>query len=1042
MSMIHSFFWLKYIFYAMQFGGLSKIRTINMIQCFDWEEMTTTAQQDIHEFLRLLIDKLGQFVDGTEFKERLTQLFVGQLESTITCSEVNFEKKRSETFWDLQLPIEDDDEIFGAFRTYLQPTKIPDYEHESGKVEAIQEYKFTSLPAILHVQLRRFNFNPMTKTTSKNNKRFQFYPQLDLSIYCEDAIYTLHSILVHSGRNTSGHYMAYVCPKADGKWLKFNDETVTKCSLQDAVEGNFGNDDASTKNAYILVYIKKSCIPNILRDIILDDVISLDLIKAEMSKQKMDTLFKEKYIEVTVHTAEKLQMSDNLKCGKLLMEQRFGMTFTIAKNKSFGDLLLLLRSGFGLSDTKIGLWFITSKKYCIRSFDIQARLNQIISSVVKKNSLNLFMELLSFEEPNANIFDMQKHALIFIKEYDPSTESLTFVGHRYFELEQTVDDLRAFIRETIYYEGNDEDMAIIVETGFDENYRQNVLVDPKQLIQKFATKNVDTFSAFVTIEVLNSNRKPKYLSAFSNLQSPVDLSPVNQIRKQIVTDLDNGIIITVNHGECELFSEEFDIRTNLDGIIEHICNILSITCDCVQLLDEQNNIIEKDFLGETIQNFTKGRFNKLMRTRNQKQTGLVFSCIVIEHRENPPSDKTDLEFNTSSFAERMECESQSDSIQLIGCADAQKRFTPVPFMVKLENLHDSSDSMTLDCERGETLQSILDRFSNKVDRKLSELVFSKKDSELFEKSAYKCAIEQLAECDDADHVEIFYEVKDDRSWKRAPNKKSSPDPIVVSITGDRDTVKEHRIQFEDRLTGNCEIDLEFSARARLSAAIEQIVQVMELNRSNTHFFNSKGERIDEDMMNTTVAKFLAKNSPKIAYKLANSQEIQLQCVRPNGTKADEQRFQIDENTTVGQLCEKNCPNGLLQKVTKITNGHIVGILPAETKAVDLSSDGHEYRINQFFHGIALGKDRLLVSVSFLGNNRRKRLPILVEVSNGETFLALGLRLMQILLVNMHNKPKFEFNVDPKWTHTPENETILVAPSDLNDIPLVCVLNDI
>ncbi|XP_055301316.1 ubiquitin carboxyl-terminal hydrolase 7-like [Sitodiplosis mosellana] len=171
------------------------------------------------------------------------------------------------------------------------------YEHESGKVEAIQEYKLTSLPAILHVQLRRFNLNPTTKETSKNNKHFRFYPSLDLTNFCKDAIYTLHSILVHSGTNTSGHYMAYVCPKADGKWLKVNDETVTKCSLKDAVEENFGNDNANTTNAYFLVYIKESCIPNILRDIAVDEVVSLDLIKAEMSKQELE----KKDIQVVVN---------------------------------------------------------------------------------------------------------------------------------------------------------------------------------------------------------------------------------------------------------------------------------------------------------------------------------------------------------------------------------------------------------------------------------------------------------------------------------------------------------------------------------------------------------------------------------------------------------------------------------------------------------------------------------------------------------------------------------------------------------------------
>lgn len=69
------------------------------------------------------------------------------------------------------------------------------YEHESGKVEAIQETRFTSFPPVLHVQLRRFKYDPLTKTMSKINKRFEFYPKLDLRIYRPDAMYTLHSVL-------------------------------------------------------------------------------------------------------------------------------------------------------------------------------------------------------------------------------------------------------------------------------------------------------------------------------------------------------------------------------------------------------------------------------------------------------------------------------------------------------------------------------------------------------------------------------------------------------------------------------------------------------------------------------------------------------------------------------------------------------------------------------------------------------------------------------------------------------------------------------
>lgn len=40
-------FWLKYIFFALQFNGLPKITTKKMIKCFNWNEMNETTQQDV-----------------------------------------------------------------------------------------------------------------------------------------------------------------------------------------------------------------------------------------------------------------------------------------------------------------------------------------------------------------------------------------------------------------------------------------------------------------------------------------------------------------------------------------------------------------------------------------------------------------------------------------------------------------------------------------------------------------------------------------------------------------------------------------------------------------------------------------------------------------------------------------------------------------------------------------------------------------------------------------------------------------------------------
>lgn len=119
-------FWLKYIFYLMDFGGLDEIRTNKMIQCFDWCEMSESTQQDIQEFLRRLLDNLYQTVEGTELHKRLEYLFVGNLEIVTKCETVDIVTVKNEDFWDLQLPLDSTqfNDIYGAFVQYLQPFNI------------------------------------------------------------------------------------------------------------------------------------------------------------------------------------------------------------------------------------------------------------------------------------------------------------------------------------------------------------------------------------------------------------------------------------------------------------------------------------------------------------------------------------------------------------------------------------------------------------------------------------------------------------------------------------------------------------------------------------------------------------------------------------------------------------------------------------------------------------------------------------------------------------------------------------------------------
>ena len=54
------------------------------------------------------------------------------------------------------------------------------------------------------------------------------------------ADYILHAVLVHSGDNYGGHYVAYINPQGDGKWFKFDDDVVAFCSKKEAIYSNFG----------------------------------------------------------------------------------------------------------------------------------------------------------------------------------------------------------------------------------------------------------------------------------------------------------------------------------------------------------------------------------------------------------------------------------------------------------------------------------------------------------------------------------------------------------------------------------------------------------------------------------------------------------------------------------------------------------------------------------------------------------------------------------------------------------------------------------
>lgn len=121
-------------------------------------------------------------------------------------------------------------------------------------------------PEILIINLQRIIFDLETFLKVKVHTRFQFEHDLDLHSYFsssqQPANYHLKGVVIHAGTSEGGHYYSLI--KVQGKWYKFNDQTVSLFNESDIGREAFGGEEntdqwgelTSSTNAYILFYEK------------------------------------------------------------------------------------------------------------------------------------------------------------------------------------------------------------------------------------------------------------------------------------------------------------------------------------------------------------------------------------------------------------------------------------------------------------------------------------------------------------------------------------------------------------------------------------------------------------------------------------------------------------------------------------------------------------------------------------------------------------------------------------------------------------------
>lgn len=235
---------------------------------------------------------------GSGAENALARMFSGKMKTYISCINVDYESSRIEDFWDIQLNVSGNKNLDDSFKDYIQ-VETMDGENKYfaegfGLQDARKGVIFESFPHVLHLQLKRFEYDINRDAMMKVNDRHEFPEVFDAAPYLSETadksepyIYQLHGVLVHSGDFNAGHYYAFLKPTAEGHFYKFDDDRVTRATIKESLEENFGGEFANKANgnvpmrnpytrtlstkrsmsAYMLVYIRQSRAHEILQPV-------------------------------------------------------------------------------------------------------------------------------------------------------------------------------------------------------------------------------------------------------------------------------------------------------------------------------------------------------------------------------------------------------------------------------------------------------------------------------------------------------------------------------------------------------------------------------------------------------------------------------------------------------------------------------------------------------------------------------------------------------------------------------------------------------
>ncbi|KAH7889278.1 hypothetical protein F5I97DRAFT_1934219 [Phlebopus sp. FC_14] len=477
---------LQRVFYHLQTSE-QPVGTTELTKSFGWKSNDSFYQHDVQEFNRVLQDNLESKMKGTKAEGAIAKLFVGKMKSYIKCVNVDYESTKTEEFKDIQLNVKGMKNLYESFKYYVAVEMMEGENKYQAEGFGLQDAKkgivFESFPPVLHLQLKRFEYDIQRDAMVKINDRHEFPFEIDLAEFIDEGetksqswLYKLHGVLVHSGDVNGGHYFALIKPDRETRWLKFDDDRVTPVTDREVLEENYGGEPLNGipppmqrnqmramkrfTNAYMLVYVREAAVDEILAPFKEEDTPPhlkrrLDEERLQNEARKREREEQHLFLTAKIITDDTFAHHEGFDLATF-DEKNWPASelpsFRVLKQETYSIFKSRVANHFNMPENKIRLWVLVNRQNKTVRPDTPIPENEPTLTVevirnnmaARQNDLRLYLDVIpdpSKPDPPAGAI------MIFLKHFDTTKQTLYGVGKVYVSRNNKVQDLHPMINE-------------------------------------------------------------------------------------------------------------------------------------------------------------------------------------------------------------------------------------------------------------------------------------------------------------------------------------------------------------------------------------------------------------------------------------------------------------------------------------------------------------------------------------------------------------------------------------------------------------------